>query len=169
MKIKFKNVLILFIVFTYISSFSQKKFPTNIDGNIIDSIIAYKKSDKIKKLDSKFYAFDARVIETNSGYQNNPYFLVEFSNGNKIWIASLFKSKYIRVGNNLKLLGIFKEIDQTDTVSRSFNDTKYHILLFALVDNESGADMFLKEEKEIGINWMNGIINERLKPYTEKF
>src|SRR5690606_35530723 len=156
------NIILIFLTFITLNSFGQKNFPINTDGSIVDTINVYKNKNRIKELEGKFFAFDAKIIEIHKAHQGKPYYLVEFTNGNRIWIASLIKSGYEKEGNVLRILGILSQINEDDKIANKYNDTKYHILLFALVDIESKQASMLPAAEEQGKEWMNGKIPDDL-------
>ena len=162
MKNKMKLKIFILLSLISLNSFSQKSFPTNTDGKLVDTINSYKTKNKIKELEGKFFSFDAKIIETHKAHQNKPYYLVEFENGNKIWIASLIKSGYEKEGSVLRILGILSQVAEDDEIANKYNKTKYHILLFALVDLESKKASMLPAAEEQGKEWMNGKIPDNL-------
>jgi hypothetical protein len=155
----FINIVVLLFC---LNIYGQKKFPTNVDGSIVDTINTYKKSNRLKELEGKFYAFDAKIIEIHKAHQGKPYYQVQFTNGNRIWIASLIKTSYEKEGKYLRILGILSQISEEDKIANKYNKTKFHILLFALVDIESKQASMLPAAKEQVKEWMNGKIPDDL-------
>jgi hypothetical protein len=162
MEFKTGNAIIIIILLLGLNTFGQNNFPTNVDGSIVDTINTYINKNRIKELEGKFYAFDAKIIEVHKAHQGKPYYQVEFVNGNRIWIASLIKSGYEKEGKYLRILGILSEISEDDKIANKYNETKFHILLFALVDIESKQASMLPAAEEQGKEWMNGKIPDDL-------
>ena len=158
MKFEIRNILNIVMLIFCLNTFGQKNFPTNVDGSIVDSIYNYKNNNRLKELEGKFYAFDAKIIEIHKAHKGKPYYQVEFTNGNRIWIASLIKSGYEKEGKYLRILGILSQISNDDKIASKYNETKFHILLFALVDIESKQASMLPAAEEQGKEWMNGKI-----------
>ena len=128
---------------------TQNPCPTNFEGNDLK---------KIKKLNGDIIAFNGLITEVHKAHNDKPYYKVKLEGGNTIWIASLVKSGYEKEGKILRILGYVSEVENDDEFAKKYNDTKYHILAFCVIDMESkqiamlpGSELQIKE-------WISGKI-----------
>lgn len=128
---------------------SQNPCPTNFEG---------KDLKKIKKLNGDIIAFNGLITEVHKAHNDKPYYQVKLEGGNTIWIASLVKSGYEKEGKILRILGYVSEVENDDKFAKKYNNTKYHILAFCVIDMESkqmamlpGSELQIKE-------WISGKI-----------
>jgi hypothetical protein len=128
---------------------SQNPCPTNFEGNDLK---------KIKKLNGDIIAFNGLITEVHKAHNDKPYYQVKLEGGNTIWIASLVKSGYEKEGKILRILGYVSEVENDDKFAKKYNNTKYHILAFCVIDMESkqmamlpGSELQIKE-------WISGKI-----------
>lgn len=162
MKTRIKLLFYILLMTTSLKSFCQKNFPINTNGSLVDTIKVYQEKDKLKFLGGKFYAFDAKIIELYEAYNGKPYYLAEFADGNKIWIASLIKSDYQKKGAILRMLGVFSNVMNDDKISKNYNDQGYHILLFSFVDIDSKKSLTFSGGEEQANEWRDGNIPDDL-------
>lgn len=127
---------------------TQNPCPTNFVGNDMD---------KIKKLNGEIIAFNGLITKVHFAHNEKPYYQVKLEGGNTIWIASLVKSGYEKEGKILRILGYVSEVED-DEFAEKYNNTKYHILAFCVIDVESkqmsmlpGAELQIQE-------WISGKI-----------
>ena len=128
---------------------SQNPCPTNFEENDLK---------KIKKLNGDIIAFNGLITEVHKAHNDKPYYQVKLEGGNTIWIASLVKSGYEKEGKILRILGYVSEVENDDKFAKKYNNTKYHILAFCVIDMESkqmamlpGSELQIKE-------WISGKI-----------
>lgn len=160
------KILIFFIIIINSFCFSQNKneiYPTNTDGRIVNELDSLNKENNLSKIEGKFYAFDAKIISLKKAYQEKPYFEIEFTDGQKIWIASLLKSDLLKIGSQLKILGIVSEVNENDKIAKKFNDKNYHILMFAFLDVISFESKAFEGALEQAEQWRDGNIPEKLE------
>lgn len=130
------------------TSSTKEACPTNFES---------KDLKKIKKRNGEIVAFNGLVTQVHEKDANTPYYQVKLMGGKTIWIAPLIKSGYEKEGNILRLLGYVAEVGK-DKIAKKYHNSKYHILVFCVVDMNSkqmamfpGAEIQVKE-------WMNGTI-----------
>ena len=160
------KLLIFFAIIINTICFSQTEneiYPTNTDGRIVNKLDSLSKKNKLSEIEGNFYAFDAKIINLKKAYKEKPYFEVEFPDGQKIWIASLLKSEYLKIGSQLKILGIVSKVNKNDKIAKKLNDKNYHILMFAFLDVITFEAKAFEGALEQAEQWRNGNIPEKLE------
>ena len=163
---KVNKTLIIFILLINSFFYSQSKneiYPTNIDGEIINKFDSLNKINRLNQVEGKFYAFNAKVLEVKKAYKNKPYFLIEFPEGQKIWVASLLKAELIKKNSQLKILGILSKVQENDEIAKKLNNKNYHILMFAFLDVISFESKAFEGALEQAEQWRDGQIPEKLE------
>jgi len=159
------KILIFFLIIINSICFSQTKneiYPTNTDGRIVNEIDSLNKENKLSEIEGKFYAFDAKILTLKKAYQEKPYFEIEFPGGQKIWIASLLKSDLLKIGSQIKILGIVSRVNENDKIAKKINDKNYHILMFAFLDVISFEAKAFEGALGQAEQWRDGKIPEKL-------
>ena len=169
-QISFKNkkvnkTLIIFILLINSFFYSQSKneiYPTNIDGEIVNKFDSLNKINRLNQVEGKFYAFNAKVLEVKKAYNKKPYLLIEFPEGQKIWVASLLNDKLLKKNAQLKILGILSKAQENDEIAKKLNDKNYHILMFAFLDIISFEAKAFEGALDQAEQWRDGQIPEKL-------
>ncbi len=169
-QISFKNkkvnkTLIIFILLINSFFYSQSKneiYPTNIDGEIVNKFDSLNKINRLNQVEGKFYAFNAKVLEVKKAYNKKPYLLIEFPEGQKIWVASLLNDKLLKKNAQLKILGILSKVQENDEIAKKLNDKNYHILMFAFLDIISFEAKAFEGALDQAEQWRDGQIPEKL-------
>ncbi len=108
-------------------------------------------------------AFDAEVVSIEKGYNDKPYFMACFENGDTVWIASMITGNYVTVGRKLRLLGYIDPVAADDEIGHRYNKGGIQVRVFAILDLESKSlqmsDAFNAEAKE----WLDGIMPKNLQ------
>lgn len=108
-------------------------------------------------------AFDAEVVSIEKGYNDKPYFMACFENGDTVWIASMITGNYVTVGRKLRLLGYIDPVAADDEIGQRYNKGGIQVRVFAILDLESKSlqmsDAFNAEAKE----WLDGIMPKNLQ------
>ena len=159
-KIKIYFTLLLFVLNGINNVNAQKKIgcPRNFDGKTFALI-----KNEILNHTGEPVAFDGEVIEIEEAYNGKPYFKVKFENEETIWIASMIKEEYIKIGANLRLLGYIDRVKSNDEIGKKFNKDGFHILTFAILDLETKKLGMLPEYKTQGMEWFNGKLPEKIE------
>lgn len=143
----------LFLIVGSYTLVAQKPCPTNFDGKSLLVI-----QSKIKKHIGQTIAFDAEVVEIQSGYNDIPYFRVKLDNNEMLWIASMVSDKYVKAKAKLRLLGYIDVVQNDDVIAHRYNDSGYQIRVFAMLDHATKqmqlSNAFESEVKE----WIAGTI-----------
>ncbi|WP_234111035.1 hypothetical protein [Chryseobacterium sp. R2A-55] len=102
-------------------------------------------------------------MEIKKTYENRPYFLIEFPEGQQIWVASLLKAELIKKNSQLKILGILSKVQENDEIAKKLNNKNYHILMFAFLDVISFEAKAFEGALEQAEQWRDGQIPEKLE------
>lgn len=153
-----KRITICLLFFFAIQSMLAQKCPVNFDGKSFDLIHSEMAEHK-----GELVAFDGTVVDIKRGYNDIPYFCVRLDNGEMLWIDSMVSDKYVVIGAKLRMIGYIDLVQLGDEIATQFNQTGYHVRIFAMLDHKSkqlqSANAFDKEVKE----WLGGKFPADLK------
>lgn len=161
MKKVFLILSLLLCVFVFAQN-EKTHYPINTNGEFVE-LLDNSDDNYLQQENGKFYAFDAKITQIETAYQNKPYIEVELQNGQRVWIGSLInKQKYIKVNNIIRVLGIVSSVQAGDEIATKFNPKKYHILMFAFLDIKSLKAVSFEGALGQAEEWRDGTIPKSL-------
>lgn len=159
-----KKIFFILSLFVFMAFAQNEKthYPINTNGEFIE-LLDNSDDNYLQQENGKFYAFDAKITQIETAYQNKPYIEVELQNGQRVWIGSLVsKQKYIKVNNTIRVLGIVSSVQAGDEIATKFNPKKYHILMFAFLDIKSLKAVSFEGALGQAEEWRDGTIPKSL-------
>ena len=121
---------------------SENSYPTN-----------FKESDFVNLSDfnQKILSFNITIIRVENSPKNTPYYQGKIGN-ESIWIFSMLNSKFIKVGNKVRVVGY---LISTEEIKSDINTDKFQLLSFGVLNLKNkklnyfpGSEMQMKEWKE---------------------
>jgi hypothetical protein len=94
-------------------------------------------------------------IEVNKGF---PYMKIKLTEDKYVWsVVMIFsiKNNPNKIGDRVRVLGYYKDIDKSDMITKSISKDDYHILTFCMVNLSSEMVYLLPNENNCK-DWRDG-------------
>jgi hypothetical protein len=79
-----------------------------------------------------------------------------------VWVGSMVKSEFDKVGNTIRFLGYFT-LTKPNDFARKYHTEPFHILAFGEVDQKSKKLVFLPGSENQVKEWSQGRVPEKIK------
>jgi len=128
---------------------TPKSFPTNFSSSDLENL---------KKLNGEIIAFDGIIRQHKLSRNNTPVYFLELDENRNIWTTLMFNNEANKIGDTIRVVGYLTKIKDKKPKENYFDNEKYMVIAFGLVDFGNEKYLFLGGADSQKKEWTDGKI-----------